>query len=232
MKFSSLDLFGVSPFRIACFASIAAAGGVLLTRIATGDALQNAGWAVALAVGALVFYFVLSTPRRLADSQRLSEARESPLLSASTAACLAMTGSRARTVLLARARDPALKTSLEEAGRRILLGTGVERALEGSARPLVSDTAVTVLKGLARFAPEGVEQGDDEALGIAASSDLSRETRVPILMTACFFTPILLVLYAVFSHAYSATDLVELSSLEFIVLDLAFFLSAAERNRR
>ena len=187
---------------------------------------------MALAVGTLVFYFVLSAPRRLADSQRLAEARESPLLSASAAACLTVTGSRPRTIVLMRPRDPALKASLSEAGRKVLLGTRVDRALESSAQSLASYTAAAAVRGLAAFAPEGVEQGDEEAQGIALSSDLSRETKVPMLMTVCFFTPILLILYAVFSHTYGVADLAELASLEFIILDLAFFLSAAERNRR
>lgn len=186
---------------------------------------------MALAAGALFFYFVLSTPRRLADGQRLAEARESPLLSASAAACLAVTGSRPRTILLARPRDPGLESRLNEAGRRILLGAGVETALESSARSLVSYSAAAAFKGLATLAPEGVEQRDEEATSMAASTDLSRETKVPMLMTVCFFTPILLILYAVFSHTYGAADLAELSSLEFIVLDLAFFLGAAERKR-
>ena len=207
------------------------AGGALLTWAVTGDALGQARDAVAAVVGALAFYFVLSAPRRLADSQRLAEARESPLLSASAAACLAVTGSRPRTIVLMRPRDPALQASLKEAAREVLLGTRVDRALESSARLLVSYTAASAFRGLAAFIPEGVEQGDEEAEGLAASSDLSQETKVPMIMTACFFTPILLVLYAVFSHAYGAADLAELASLEFIVLDLAFFLGAAERNR-
>ena len=183
-------------------------------------------------MGTLVFYFVLSAPRRLADSQRLAEARESPLLSASAAACLTVTGSRPRTIVLMRPRDPTLKASLSEAGRKVLLGTRVDRALESSAQSLASYTAAAAVRGLAAFTPEGVEQGDEEAQGIALSSDLSRETKVPMLMTVCFFTPILLILYAVFSHTYGVADLAELASLEFIILDLAFFLSAAERNRR
>ena len=203
----------------------------MLTWSVTGDALGEARDAVALAVGALVFYFVLSFPRRLADSQRIAEARESPLLSASAAACLAVTGSRSRTIVFMRPRDPTLRAGMKEAGRKILLGTRADRALESSAQSLVSYTAAAVFRGLGAFAPEGVEQGDEEAQGLALSTDLSRETKVPMLMTVCFFTPILLILYAVFSHTYGASDLAELASLEFIVLDLAFFLSAAERSR-
>jgi len=231
MRFASLDRFGISPARIG-FVSAAMSGGTTqLTWTVTGESLGEARGVVALVVGALVFYVVLSAPRRLADGQRLSEARESPVLWASAAACLAVTGSRPRTIILLRPRGQSLTASLKEAGRQILLGTRVDRALENSSRNLVSYSAASAFRGLAAFTPEGVEQGDEEVRGLDASSDLSTETKIPMLMTVCFFTPILLVLYAVFSHTYSAADLAELASLEFIVLDLAFFLTASERKR-
>lgn len=232
MRFASLDRFGVSPVRISGLAALAAAGGALLTWLVTGEALGDTKGAAALVVAGLVFYFVVSTPRRLSDSQRLAEARGSPLLSASAAACLAVTGSRPRTILLMRPREPALEGPLKEAGRRVLLGAGVDLALESSAKSLLSYSAAAAFRGLAGFTPEGVEQGDEEVRGLAASSDLSRETKVPMLMTLCFFAPIMLIIYAVFSHAYGAADLAGLASLEFIVLDLAFFLSSPERNPR
>lgn len=232
MSVASLQRFGVSPARIVALAAAMSTAVAFLTRVVTGGVLGHATDVVSLAVGGLVFYFVLSAPRRIADGQRLAEARETPLLSASAAACLAVTGSRSRTIVLLRPRDPALKAGLKEAGREVLLGTGVGRALESSAQSMVSYSAAAAFRGLAAFAPSGVEQGDEEARGLAMSSDLNRETKVPILMTVCFFTPIMLILYAVFSHAYGPADFAELASLEFIVLDLVFFLSAAERSRR
>jgi len=230
MRFVTLDRSGVSPLRITALAVAVSAVAALLTRTITGEALGEGRDGAAVVVGALVFYFVLTAPRRMADSQRLAEARESPSLSASAAACLAVTGSRPRTILLLRPRDPVLTANLREAGRKILLGNRADKALESSAQNLVSYSALAAFKGLGSFTPEGVAQGDDEAQGLATSSDLSRETKVPMLMTVCLFTPILLILYAVFSHTYGAVSLAELASLEFIVLDLAFSLSAAERN--
>jgi hypothetical protein len=230
VRFATLERFGVSPVRIAGLAASVSAGAALFTRTITGEALGEGRDGAAVIVGALVFYFVLSFPRRIADSQRLAEAREAPMMSASAATCLAVTGSRPRTIVVMRPRDPVLRAGLKDAGRKILLGTRADRALESSARCLVSYSALAAFKGLASFTPEGVVQGDEEAQGLAISSDLSRETKVPMIMTACLFTPILLILYAVFSHTYDAVSLAELASLEFIVLDLAFFLSAAERN--
>ena len=206
------------------------AGIAAVTYFVAGDSLGGARVGASAVVGALAFYGVLSSPRRVSDSQRIGEARESPLVAASAAACLAVTGSRPRTVLLLRPRGPTLASAMKEAGRRILLGTRVDRALEASARTLASYSAVAVFRGLSTFTPEGIGQGEEEALGLAASSDLARETKLPMMMTACFFTPILLVLYAVFSHTYGATDLAELAAVEFIVLDLAFSLSASERS--
>jgi len=132
--------------------------------------------------------------------------------------------------MLLRPRDGVLADALKDAERRVLLGTRVEVALDGSARALASYSAAEAVRGLATFSPGGIEQGDEETRGLASSSDLSRETKVPMLMTVCFFAPILLMMYAVFSHSYDASRLVELTLFEFMVLDFAFYLSSTERG--
>lgn len=230
MKFPSLEHFGISPRRLGALgaATAAAAGGA--TAVVVGGSLGQARDTVAAVVAALVLYIVLSTPRRLIDGQRVAQARESPMLSASAAACLAVTGSRPRTLILLKARDRSLASAVREGGRRVLLGTRVDRAVEAPARSLASYSASAALRGVASFRPKGIYQGDEETRGLASSSDLSRETKVPMLMTVCFFTPILLVIYAVFSHLYGASELAELASFEFIVVDLAFYMSAGERG--
>ena len=230
MKSTSLDHFAISLWKVVALGLVVSAAAGMATEAVVGDSLGQGRATVALLVGALTFYVVLSTPRRLLDSQRVAQARESPLLSASAAACLAVTGSRTRTLLLLRAREPSLSSALREAARRVLTGTGVGLALEGCARSVVSYSAAASLRGVASFTPKAIEQGDEETRGLAASSDLRRETKVPILTTICFFAPILLVLYAVFSHTYDAESLAELASLEFVIVDLAFYLSASDRG--
>ena len=53
-----------------------------------------------------------------------------------------------------------------------------------------------------------------------------------MFMTVCFFTPIMLLLYAVFSHVYSTDGLAELAAFGFVVIDLAFYLAASDRGPR
>lgn len=232
MKFESLDRLEISLWKMLALGAAGALGSSLITSLSVGGSLGPASPAAAAVVGALVFYAVLSAPRRLSDAQRMSQARETPSFSASATACLAVTGSRPRTIVLLRSKDPAVNASLEDAGRRILLGTRVESAVESSARTLVSYSARAAVRGLAAFSPRAIAQGDEEAVGLESSSDLSRETKVPMLMTACFFAPIMLTLYAVFSHSYDPASLGELASFEFILLDLALYLSAGDRGPR
>jgi hypothetical protein len=56
------------------------------------------------------------------------------------------------------------------------------------------------------------------------------ETKLPIFMTVCFFAPIMITLYAVFSHTYQPDRLAELGAFEFTIIDLAYYLSAADRG--
>lgn len=232
MRFESLDRLGISPWKMLALGAAGSFGSALVTTVSVGGSLGPASPFASVVVAALVFYIVVSAPRRLSDAQRMSQARETPSFSASATACLAVTGSRPRTIVLLRSRDSELNASLEEAGRRVLLGTRVESAVDNSARALVSYSARAAVRGLAAFSPKAIAQGDEETVGLESSSDLSRETKMPMLMTACFFGPIMLTLYAVFSHSYDPASLGELASFEFILLDLALYLSAGDRAPR
>ncbi len=182
-------------------------------------------------IGVVVFYIVVSAPRRLLDAQRVAQARESVLLSAAATACLSVTGSRPKTILLLRSRDPVISHTTTEIGRLVLLGARVPDAVAASAARLASYSAVGALQAVALLGRKRFDAGDEETRGLASSSDLSRETKLPVFMTACFFTPIMLLLYAVFSHSYSGWSLLELTALDFIVLDLVFYLSSGEGGR-
>lgn len=232
MKFSSLEHFGLSAWRLVGVGLASASAAWFLTGLVLGGALGGAGPAVMLVVSAMVFYLVVSIPRRLLDRQKVAEAREAVLLSTSARACLEVTGSRPRSLMMLRPVEPALAKSVASAARKVLLGTRVEDALASASRGLASDSATATLRSLASLRPEGFDPGDEEARGLAASGDLSRETKVPMFMTVCFFAPIMLILYAVFSDSYGASSVSELAALEFIVVDLAFYLSSGDGGRR
>jgi hypothetical protein len=232
LKFGSLEHYGASPWRLACVGVAAASAAWLAASSVLGDVLGQAKPGVLLLVAALTFYMVARVPGRLMAGQRVAEAREAVPLSAFARACLSVTGSRAKTLMLLRPRDSVLARPLRGAARMVLLGTGVEDALEEASRGLASSTAAAALAGLATLRPEGLDSDDEEARGLAASMDLSAETRLPMFMTVCFFAPIMTLLYAVFSHAFDPASLAELTTLEFIVVDIAFHFAAAEKGGR
>ena len=232
MKLASMEHFGVSLRRALALASGAAAGAAAMTWLVVGDSLGQARAPTTLLVGAVVLYIVLSTPRRLLDGERVAQARESPLLAASAAAALTVTGSRTRTLVLLRSKDPVLASALAESGRRVLLGERIERALANSSRGLASYSAGAALGALATFEPRAMDLGDEEARGLDSSSAIRSDTRTPALTTVCFFAPILLTLYAVLSHSYDPSKLAELAAFEFIVVDLALYLSASDGGAR
>lgn len=232
MKLASLEHFGVSLRRALALACGSAVGAAVVTGLVVGDSLGQAKAPTTVLVGALVFYIVLSTPRRLLDGERVAQARESPLLAASAAAALTVTGSRTRTLVLLRSKDPALGSALAESGRRVLLGERIERALAISSKGLASYSAGAALGALATFEPRAMDLGDEEARGLDSASEIRSDTRTPALTTVCFFAPILLTLYAVLSHSYDPSKLAELAAFEFIVVDLALYLSASDGGAR
>ena len=230
MRFASLEAFGISIWRIVALGLASSALVGIVVGLATGDALGQAKMATLLVIAVLVFYVAVSSPRRFLDQQRVAEARESLLLSASAQACLTVTGSRSKTFMLIRPKNQALEAAVKEAGRRILLGTNVGAAVAECSRGIASYSATAALQNVATTIAREFAAGDEESRGLAAASELSMETKLPMFMTVCFFTPIMLVLYAVFSHTYQPERLVELGAFEFAVIDLGYHLSAAERS--
>ena len=232
MRFVSYDHLGISAPRIIALAVSASLAGILTSALTVGGVLGEGTSPILLVVGVLVFYIVMSAPRRILEGRRLSQSREAVMLSAAALACLSVTRSKARTALMMRSRDPSLSRVLDEICRRVLLGSRVENAIAIAANSLESYSAATALQSVAALSSRAFDAGDEETHGLAVSSELANETKLPIFMTACFFTPIMLLLYAVFSHTSAPQSLAELVALEFIVLDLAFYLSAGERGAR
>jgi hypothetical protein len=230
MRFASFEVFDISIWRMVCLGLASSAFVGIAVWLALGDALGQAKTAIVMIIAAVVFYITVSSPRRLLDQQRVVQARESLLLAASAQACLTVTGSRSKTFMLIRPKEQALRAAVKEAGRRILLGTKIGAAVAASSRRIASYSAAVALQSVATTNAREFMGGDEESRGLAAASELSMETKLPMFMTVCFFTPIMIVLYAVFSHTYQPDRLVELGTFEFAVIDLSYYLSAAERS--
>ncbi|HXW95111.1 MAG TPA: hypothetical protein VEJ19_05340 [Nitrososphaerales archaeon] len=230
MRFASFDMFGLSTWRMVALALASSIFVGIAVGFAVGDALGQAKIATLLVIATLVFYITVSSPRRLLDQQRVAQARESLLLTASAQACMMVTGSRSKTFMLIRAKEQALRVAVKQAGRMILLGNRVSVAAEACSRGIASYSAAVALQSVATTNAREFTGGDEESRGLATASELSMETKLPMFMTLCFFTPIMIVLYAVFSHSYQQEQMVELGAFEFAVIDIGYYLSAAERN--
>jgi len=230
VRFASFEALGVSFWKLLIVGlALASAVGIGVV-LAMGDALGQAKMATLLVISGLVLYAVLSLPRRLLDQQRVAQARESLLLSASVQACLTVTGSRSRTFMLIRPKEHALRAAVKEAGRRVLLGTSVGAAVAACSREIASYSANVALQSVATSNIREFLGGDEESRGLATAAELTMETKLPLFMTVCFFTPIMIVLYAVFSHTFQPEGLAELGAFEFVVIDIGYYLCASERS--
>ncbi len=179
-------------------------------------------------LSAAVFYVVYSAPRRALQARRVSQSRESVSLSVVASVTMGVTCSRAKTFMTLRAREQELSLTLKEIRRRILLGTSPELAVANSVSGLSSYSAAGVLTSAALTRPSTPTEGGEEALGLESSSQLSQETKLPIFMTACLFSPILLLVYSVLAHLTGAVPLAELVAFQFVALDLAFYACSTE----
>ena len=230
MRISSYEHLGVGLVRMVMVAAVVSVGSGAALVVVLGSALGGGAGLAALVVGAMVFYLVMTAPRRAMDRERATQARESLALSAAAMACLGVTGSRSKTLMLLKPRDRAFGRATREGARMVLLGSSLDQATAEASKRLASYSAAETLKGIASLQPADFDAGDEETRGLDAYRELYRETKLPMLMTACFFSPIMLVLYAVFARAYDPASLAGLAALEFAVLDLALFFSSVDKG--
>jgi hypothetical protein len=228
MRFASLDHFGIDQNKLLLTALGASATAALAMHFLVGSILGSATIGFEAVVSGVVFYIVATAPRRMLDSRRISQAREAVLLSAVASASTGVTGSRTRTFLLMRSRDEGIAGTITEVKRMLLLGRLVEEAVSTVEKRLVSYSVVNAIRSAATTRSRGFSEAGEETLGLAISAQLSQETKLPIFMTACFFSPIMLLLYAVFSHLSGPVSFAQLVALEFVILDLAFYLCSGE----
>jgi hypothetical protein len=154
------------------------------------------------------------------------------MLSAACGSLAEVTGSRARVFFGVSSQERELKAALSRVRRELLLGRRVEDAVGEAAAALASYSASASLEATADPSNGGLRERGEEAQGILGADLLSRETKFPVFMTACFFSPVLLLLLAVFLHLLEPLQLAELLALEVLFIDAAFFACSPERGGR
>jgi hypothetical protein len=221
--FTSIRQLEVDPARLIVLAATVAAFAGLAVWFLVGDLLGAATPELDIVCSGLVFYIVASAPRRIMNSRRLSQSREAVFLATVSAASARVVGSRNRVIIMLRSRDNQVSEALASVRRSLYLGAAADEAVSKASSRLASYSASTALLR-AGLPSVSVNEGGEESLGLETSGQMAAETKLPIFMTAAFFTPIMLLLYAVFSHVTAPERMVELVALEVIILDIAFYV--------
>lgn len=224
MKFDSLEHFGLDPWKTSLFGMAGALTFELAFSAMVGGVLGSSTPAVELVLGALIFYVIVTAPRRAIASSRIAQAKDAVLLSATCAALTAVTGSKAKVFFAVKPKEEELKRTVNEVRRGILLGGQVDATVRSAAESLVSYSAASALRAAVTLGERESGEGGEESQGLENAVQLSRETKLPVFMTACFFCPMLLLLFAVFAKISQPAGLSELLALLVIVLDVAFFV--------
>lgn len=232
MKLASIEHYRISALKLVALGGSISVVFALTFYLLLGRSLGAATPAYVLVAAVLVFYLVLSTPRRILAAETSEEAKESVQLSLAATAAMKVTGSRSRTVMLLRARSNGLAAALCSAKRGTLLGFGVEESTRRSAEKLGSYSAASALIGAATLKLRTPSNSGEEAQGLASSEQLGREVRVPVFMTLCFFAPTMILLYSVFAQAYGAVATVQLTVFEVVIIDLGYYLCSAEHRTK
>jgi hypothetical protein len=213
----------VDPLRLVALGSgIALLAGAAIWLMLV-DLLGAAVFEVDIVCSALVFYIVVSAPRRIIDARRVSQSREAVFLATVSAASARVVGSRNRVLIMLRSRDEEIARALTTVRKALYLGFSADEATSKASARLASYSATNALRR-AGLPSASMNEGGEETQGLEISEQMAAETKLPVFMTAAFFTPIMLLLYAVFSHITEPQRLVELVALEVIVLDIAFYL--------
>jgi hypothetical protein len=221
--FNSARRLQVDPLRLVALGGVTASVTGAAVWLLLVDLLGAATPELDIVCSALVFYIVVSAPRRIMDARRISQSREAVFLATVSAASAQVVGSRNRVIILLRSRDEEIAKALASIRKALYLGFNAGEATASASSKLASYSASNAIQR-AGLPSASMSEGGEETHGLEVSEQMGAETKLPIFMTVAFFTPIMLLLYAVFSHITEPQRLVELVTLELIILDLAFYL--------
>jgi hypothetical protein len=217
--------------KLILLALVIAALSVVGINSTIGEVLGSSALEFEFVVGVVVFYVVLSLPSRLTQAEAFSQSREAPALAAMASITLEVTHSRSSTMMMLRSTNPGVSAILHEIRRSILLGNNVESATADTVSKLASYSAANALTKTATLRPESIKESELESLGLMNTFELEKETKLPLFTTACFFVPILLLLFAAFSHLGDPKMMIELTGLQIVTLDLAYYFSSSARGK-
>ncbi|HXW37267.1 MAG TPA: hypothetical protein VEJ36_05135 [Nitrososphaerales archaeon] len=229
MRLASFDAYELDASRMVELSlGVAGACGVTIY-LASGSVLGADGPLLSVILSAVVFYLVMTTPRRLLQMESLVQSRQAPLLASSCASNFEASHSRAKALLLLPHVGGRLEHILTEAKKQVLLGRSVPDSLEFVRTRATSRSVRTLLVSLARTDPRSLEEKGDESRGLFREFRLSEETKVPLFMAVSFFSPIMLTLLAVLARFADPREYAGLATLEVAVLDICFYYSLSER---
>jgi hypothetical protein len=230
VKVASWEYYRLDPRRIvplACFLGFA--GGVAVYYLTSGI-LGNGAIELCVVIAVVLSYLTLSFPKRLMDSASLSQSREAPVLAVMGSANAEATRSKTRTMLFLTSGELTIATALAGIRRSILLGFTPASAVSQVEADIASYSVKNLLELLATRPSEVPEEGE-ESQGITRSSQLGEESKLPLFTAIAFFTPIMLLLFVIFSHASDPVSLGEVVALEVVLLDVGLYFSSTERRR-
>ncbi len=231
MKFGSLDHYRIDPSRFLILTLLLSLASGIGVSLATKDILGSDSWIMGALSAVVVGYLVASEPGRSLDVVSLWQAREAPVIAATSGVGLRATGSASRALLLLGCEEGELSATLEDVKRRVLLGHTPKATIVESLGGIASYSASRALLSMVTREAGSIEDGGEELEGVLATTSLVEETKVPFFIAVCFFAPIMLFLFAMLSRSTTPLELGELVVLDLTVVNIAFALSSRERRR-
>jgi hypothetical protein len=223
----------LEPGRAVAF-GLAIAIGFFGMVVMAGVALRlgSATLVLGLIAAGAVSYLIGTAPRRAVKLAAFRQTVEAPSFAASSNIYLKSTSSRSKTLLMLRAEEPSLRSFLRNARRHTLLGYDAVTALKAAApdQGVFSESIKTALNSVAGVDGTRIEEGAEELDGLLSSSTLDEETRLPLLVAAAFFLPIMLVLFASITKGTGTTTVAALLGLEAIILDIVLAISRSSNG--
>ena len=224
----SWEQAGLDPGRTMAFVSVVGVSFFALV-VLVGGMLQLGAVSALLGglTGGAAAYLVSSAPKRLVSRITFQQTLEAPTFAASSGIYLRSTSSRSKTFLMLSAEEPLLKSFLATMRRGILTGYDAAAVMRDKRieNTVISDSVKTILNSVVSVDRGNIESGTDELDGILNSMSLDEETKMPLLMAASFFLPIMLMLFSSMTRNTGPVAVVALVVLEIVILDIVLSIS-------
>lgn len=212
-------------FKVLLFSSLS----FLFIFFITKAILPESSIFLSVIISLAIAYLLYTSPNRIIRYTKIKQSSESEIFDSYINSAAYIMSSKTRPILLTDWSKMSISPILRDIKRLILLGITVKKSFIQKQEYIFSESLKNSIKAYTSKGLERIANVDEFSREVLFMQE-NYETKSPIFVAVCFFSPVLLLILILFAHLYTPEKISFVLLLDVIIVDIGFFFSSAERK--